>query len=125
MTAKAVMKETIETAPVSVNGNMSPATQPDYKLIAVEELQTSPTNPRRRINEQTIQSLAESIRTQGVLEPLIVRKADEKYEIVCGERRYRAAKVATISELPCLVRDLTDEQVLDIQIHENLHREDV
>jgi ParB family chromosome partitioning protein len=63
--------------------------------------------------------------TQGILEPLIVRDKGKKYEIVCGERRYRAAQVAALTELPCLVRKLSDEQVLDIQIHENLHREDV
>ena len=117
MTAKTKMKREPGTAP-SVS-------QPDYKMIAFEDLQTSPTNPRRRIDEQTIAQLAESIRTQGVLEPLIVRIKGKKYEIVCGERRYRAAKVASLTELPCLVRELSDEQVLDIQIHENLHREDI
>lgn len=119
------MENMIATAPASVSGNPPRTAEPDYKLIAVEDLQISPTNPRRRINEDTIQSLAESIRNQGVLEPLIIRGAGEKYEIVCGERRYRAAKIAAVAEIPCLVRGLTDEQVLDIQIHENLHREDV
>jgi ParB family transcriptional regulator, chromosome partitioning protein len=130
MTAKAKMKRTngVAAAP-DATGNKTPnaaAHQPDYKLIRQTDLQPSPTNPRRRIDESTIASLAESITAQGVLEPLIVRSNGEGgYEIVCGERRYRAAEVAKISELPCLVRELTDEQVLDIQIHENLHREDV
>ncbi|MBK9214674.1 MAG: ParB/RepB/Spo0J family partition protein [Chloracidobacterium sp.] len=117
MTATTKMKRELE--------NDSSVSQPDYKLIAFEDLQTSPTNPRRRIDEQTIAQLAESIRNQGILEPLIVRIKGKKYEIVCGERRYRAAKVASLSQLPCLVRELSDEQVLDIQIHENLHREDI
>lgn len=117
MTAKAKMKKEPETG--------LPASQPDYKLIAIDDLQTSPTNPRRRIHEKTIEQLAESIRNQGILEPLIVRPTEKKHEIVCGERRYRAAKVASVTPLPCLVRELSDEQVLDIQIHENLHREDV
>ena len=125
MTAIAITKKTTEPVLASAGGNMPQAAQPDYKLIQSKDLQTSPTNPRRRINEQTIESLAGSIRTQGVLEPLIVRQAGKKYEIVCGERRYRAAAIASVAELPCLVRKLTDEQVLDIQIHENLHREDV
>ena len=99
--------------------------QPDYKLIPWKLLVVSPTNPRRRINDETIRQLSESIRSQNILEPLIVRQTSEKYEIVCGERRYRAAGIATVAEVPCLVRELTDEQVLDIQIHENLHREDV
>jgi ParB family transcriptional regulator, chromosome partitioning protein len=125
MTAKAVTKRVTETVSASVNGPKPLAAQPDYKLIPWKDLQTSPTNPRRRINEQTIESLAASIRIQGVLEPLIVRQVDKKYEIVCGERRYLASQIAGLTELPCLVRDLSDEQVLDIQIHENLHREDI
>lgn len=99
--------------------------QPEYQPIRLEDLKTSPTNPRRRINDETIASLAQSIRTQGVLEPLIVRRKGEKFEIVCGERRYRAAEIVTLTEVPCLIRELSEEQVLDIQIHENLHREDV
>jgi ParB/RepB/Spo0J family partition protein len=125
MTTKAKMKKATETVSASVNGDTPKAEQPDYKLIPWKDLQTSPTNPRRRIDEHTIESLAASIRSQSVLEPLIVRQAGEKYEIVCGERRYRAAAIAGVTELPCLVRELSDEQVLDIQIHENLHREDV
>src|SRR5438552_3508486 len=115
MTEKAVVP--VETAQVLSNGH-TPA-PPDYKTLPWESIQTTPTNPRRRINEQTIDSLADSIRTQGVLEPLIVRQAGKKYEIVCGERRYRAAKVAAVTDIPCLLRELSDEQVLDIQIHEN------
>ncbi len=125
MTEKASAERTVETAEVVTNGNSPTATQPDYRSIPLESLETSPTNPRRKIDEKTIESLAASIGNQGILEPLIARKAGEKYEIVCGERRYRAARVAGLTELPCLVRELTDEQVLDIQIHENLHREDV
>ncbi len=125
MTTKATSKKVIETVSAANNPNSERAMRPDYQLIPWKDLQTSPTNPRRRINEQTIESLAGSIRTQGVLEPLIVRQAGKKYEIVCGERRYRAAQVAPLTELPCLIRELSDEQVLDIQIHENLHREDV
>jgi ParB/RepB/Spo0J family partition protein len=124
MTAKAEMQKIVES-PVSVNGNAPTTAQPEYKLIAWSDLQPSPTNPRRRIDEKTIEALAASLGSQGILEPLIARKVGENYEIVCGERRYRAAKVAGLPELPCLVRDLSDEQVLDIQIHENLHREDV
>src|SRR5947208_861495 len=124
MTTKAIAKKAIETIEVSTNGKKPLGERPEFKLIGWKVLKTSPTNPRRRIDEQSIESLAESIRTQGILEPLIVRNGDEKYEIVCGERRYRAARVASLTELPCLVRELTDEEVLDIQIHENLHRED-
>lgn len=125
MTAKAQMNSAADTAMVSNNGKQQPLATADYKQIPWADLQVSPTNPRRRINDETIQSLSGSIRTKGILEPLIVRQGDKKYEIVCGERRYRAAGIAELKEIPCLVRNLTDEEVLDIQIHENLHREDV
>lgn len=125
MTTKAITKKAVETVLASVNGERPQATQADYKLIPYKDLLTSPTNPRRMINAQSIESLAGSIGSQGVLEPLIVRQAGKKYEIVCGERRYRAAAIAAVTELPCIVRELSEEQVLDIQIHENLHREDV
>src|ERR1041385_1220955 len=118
-------KTSTKTIPASANGHNSQALKPEYRLIAWKELKTSPTNPRRRINEESLASLAASIAAQGILENLIVRKNGTGYEIVCGERRYRAAKIAKLVELPCLVRKLSDEQVLDIQIHENLHREDV
>jgi ParB family chromosome partitioning protein len=130
---KAKTKKASRTLQVSSNSNRPEAVQPDYKLIPRKDLQPSATNPRRRIDEQSIDSLAGSIRTQGILEPLIVRENGKKYEIVCGERRYRAAgaikdergKPTPLEIIPCLVRELTDEQVLDIQIHENLHREDI
>lgn len=125
MTAKASLKKAAAMDVAHTNGTNPGAAKPEYKLIPWKDLEISPTNPRRRIVEETIESLAASIRTQGILEPLIVREKSEKYEIVCGERRYRAAAVAAVTELPCLVRELSDEQVLDIQIHENLHREDV
>lgn len=125
MSAKAETKKATETVSASANGNKPKAEQPDYKLVPWKDLQVSPTNPRRRIDEKSIESLAASIKSQSILEPLIIRQKDKKYEIVCGERRYRAARVAALTELPCLVRELSDEQVLDIQIHENLHREDV
>jgi ParB family chromosome partitioning protein len=125
MTEKDSAARTVETAEVVTNGHSSNGTQPDYRSLPLESLQPSPTTPRKRIDENTIESLAASLANQGVLEPLIARRAGEKYEIVCGERRYRGARVAGLTELPCLVRELTDKQVLDIQIHENLHREDI
>lgn len=106
------------------------------EMLRIGQLKPSPTNPRKRFPESSIDELAISIKEQGVIEPLIVRRELDvvchvndvpqyMFEIVCGERRYRASKKADLDELPCIVRDLTDEQVLDIQIHENLHREDV
>lgn len=135
-------KQTIETDDVEIDDIAAESViaelnghQPDYRLIPIGYLETSPTNPRKRFPEATILELAGSIREKGILEPLIVRarearkNGDPAFEIVCGERRYRASwdvgDFTALTELPCLVRELTDEEVLDIQIHENLHREDV
>jgi len=105
------------------------AAQPESigQMIPIGWLYPSPTNPRKRFPEGPLNELAGSIKDKGVLEPLIVRVGakDGDYEIVCGERRYRAAKIAGLETAPCIVRELSDEEVLDIQIHENLHREDV
>ncbi len=108
------------------NGN---GKQPETvgEMIPIEYLETSPTNPRKRFPQDSINELAASIREQGIIEPLVVRPiyASPCFEIVCGERRYKSSQLAGLAKLPCIVRPLTDEQVLDIQIHENLHREDV
>ncbi len=105
---------------------------PDDMLYPVDLLTPSPTNPRKRFPAGSITELAGSIREQGIIEPLIVRQRANSmippeyyYEIVCGERRWRSAQEAGETRVPAHVRDLTDEQVLEIQIHENLHREDV
>lgn len=95
------------------------------RMIPLALLRPSETNPRKRFPKESITELAASIREHNILEPLIVREQATGYEIVCGERRYRAALEAERKDAPCIVRQLTDDQVLDIQIHENLHREDV
>jgi ParB/RepB/Spo0J family partition protein len=105
--------------------------------IDLELLHPSKTNPRKRFNEDKLNELAASIKTQGVLQPLLVRRMPfdaqhpdaEKffnhYEIVAGERRYRAAKLTDLIEVPCFVRELTDLQVLHAQVIENLQRDDL
>lgn len=100
----------------------------EIRSVAVGRLLPSPTNPRKHFDEQRLRELAESIASHGVLQPLVVRRDKAtamSYEIVAGERRWRAAQLAKLSELQCVVRDLTDDQVLEIQVIENAQREDV
>jgi ParB family chromosome partitioning protein len=101
---------------------------------AVEDLQPGRHQPRRQLSEDNLAELAASIREQGVLQPLIVRPlkpaaADgasrDRYEIVAGERRWRAAKIAGLSTVPVLVRDLDDQSALAVALIENLQREDL
>jgi ParB family chromosome partitioning protein len=98
----------------------------EYRNLPLAQLQESPTNPRRRFDERGLNELAESFKSQGVLQPLLVRSIDEdKYEVVAGARRLRAAKIAELSEVPARVVELSDAAVRESQLTENLLREDV
>ena len=98
----------------------------EYRNLPIEQLQESPTNPRRRFDERALEELSASVRSQGVLQPLLVRALDEhRYEIVIGARRFRAAQRAEKTEVPVRVRELTDAQCVEIQLVENIQREGV
>jgi ParB family chromosome partitioning protein len=98
----------------------------EYRNLPIAQLQESPTNPRRRFDERGLNELAESFKSQGVLQPLLVRSIDEdKYEVVAGARRLRAAKLAELSTVPARVVELSDAAVRESQLTENLLREDV
>jgi ParB family chromosome partitioning protein len=89
-------------------------------------LQESPTNPRRRFNEQALQELAANLATQGIVQPLVVRPVnDSKYEVVAGSRRLRAAQIAALKEVPVVVREVSDAAARELQLTENLLREEV
>ena len=93
--------------------------------LPLELIRPSPNQPRRRFREEALKELVESIREKGLLQPLLVRPKGEGYELVAGERRYRAALEAGLKEGPVLVRDLTDREALEIALVENLQREDL
>lgn len=108
---------------------IKPAVEPMLgKLVElkVAELRPSKTNPRKVFREEFIKELADSIRVQGVLQPLVVRKQDlVTYEIVMGEQRFRASKLAGLGYVPCVVKEMTDAEVLEAQLIENLQRADL
>jgi ParB family transcriptional regulator, chromosome partitioning protein len=92
----------------------------------IENIQLPDRQPRRYFDPTKMEQLTQSVKEHGILEPLLVRRlADEKYELVAGERRYRAAKQANLDEVPISVRELDDEQALQIALVENLQREDL
>ncbi len=96
--------------------------------IAIEFLQPGAFQPRRHFDEDTIKGLAESIRERGILQPLLVRAlpgAKDAYEIVAGERRWRAAQLAGLHEVPVVVRDISDREALEIGLIENVQRQDL
>ena len=103
-----------------------PAPRDGLSTLAVDTVYRSPHQPRRRINEEGIEELAASIRSQGLLEPIIVRpRAEGGYEIVAGERRWRAAQRAGLESIPALIREIDDRQAMAIALIENIQREDL
>lgn len=96
------------------------------RAIPVDVIDANPNQPRRRFSEAALAALADSIRERGVLQPVIVRPLGERYELVAGERRWRAAEVAGLSAIPALVDDAVDEAgSLELALIENLVREDL
>ena len=96
------------------------------KLINISQLHPGEFQPRHNFNDATLNELASSIRQHGLLQPILVRpKSDGSYEIVAGERRWRAAQIAQIHEVPVIIRELDDDTTLEIALIENLQREDL
>ncbi len=94
--------------------------------VPVEDISPNPFQPRLNFSEKDIKALAESIKSKGVLVPLVVRRSDsDRYELIAGERRLRAAKIAGFERVPVIVREASPAEMLEIALIENLHREDL
>src|SRR4051812_28069057 len=93
--------------------------------IKLKELRPNPYQPRKVFAEEAIEELKQSILLHGILQPIVARKSIKGYEIVVGERRYRAAVEAELKTVPVIVRELTEQQMMELAILENLQREDL
>jgi ParB family chromosome partitioning protein len=93
--------------------------------VDVNAVVPNPRQPRTKFSKESLHDLAESIKVQGVIEPILTRMRNGKYELVAGERRLRAAKLAGIAAIPAIVKEFTDEQSLELSLIENLQREDL
>ena len=103
-----------------------PQRQNDVSIVPLASLMPNPRQPRKHFAPDTLEELTASIRSQGIVQPLLVRPAgNARYEIVAGERRWRAAQVAGLTEIPVLVRQLSDMEVMAAALIENLQREDL
>ena len=113
------------TAPVTLFGEAEPLSAPN--MVAITRIQLPAQQPRRYFDPQKMEQLVLSVKEHGILEPLLVRTLDDPniYELVAGERRYRAAKEAGLSDVPAVIRNLTDEQAVQLALIENLQREDL
>lgn len=109
-------------APVSA----APVEPPEASLnIPIEAIQPNPLQPRRVFQDNRLEELAQSIRSNGIIQPLVVRFVNGHYQLVAGERRLRAAKLAGVALVPVVVREIPDERLLEITLIENIQREDL
>ena len=97
----------------------------DIIEISVDDIRSNPHQPREYFDEEALNELAESIKDHGILEPIIVKKSIRGYDLVAGERRTKAAKLAGLETVPAIVRDFTDQQMMEIALIENIQREDL
>ena len=111
-----------------VNKNISPVvnvatsntSRGNVSKINIQEIYPNPNQPRKTFDQQSLEELAESIRVHGLIQPIIVNKMDDGYLIIAGERRFRASKLAGLTEIDAIVKNYTDRQIAEISIIENL-----
>lgn len=101
------------------------ATKEEIVEIPISELRVNPYQPRKYFNDEALAELAASIKEHGVFQPIIVKQSIKGYEIVAGERRFRASKIAGLEKIPAIIRAFTDEQMMEIALLENLQRENL
>jgi len=105
--------------------NENEITKNEIRQIIIDDIKMNPYQPRKKFDEESLKELCESISEHGVLQPIIVRRIDGFYELVAGERRLRAAKMAGLNLIPALIRNLNDQETAEIALIENLQREDL
>jgi ParB family chromosome partitioning protein len=105
--------------------SVSPTSEENAQHISIDSIDANPLQPRRTFQADRLEELAQSIRANGIIQPLVVRRAGDRYQLVAGERRWRAAKLAGIQEVPVVVREIPDDRLLEITLIENIQREDL
>lgn len=104
---------------------VSGAKDSDILEIPVDEIRSNPHQPREYFDEESLRELSESIKEHGLIEPIIVKKSIKGYDLVAGERRTKAARLAGLTKIPAIIRDFTDQQMMEIALIENIQREDL
>lgn len=94
-------------------------------LVKIDEIEPNRTQPRKMFNDDALQELADSIKQFGIIQPLVLQKNNDFYEIIAGERRWRAARLAGLSEVPAIIKEYSNEEVVEIALIENIQREDL
>jgi len=119
-----LLGEVAQEQPVDASGGGGPQ-RGGVQLIAVSSIEPNLAQPRRVFDEEALAELADSIRARGVIQPIVVRPHDGRFQIVAGERRWRAAQKARLHEVPAIVRDFDDAETLEIALIENIQRRDL
>ena len=109
----------------NLNNNTSKEDNQEITLIKISDIKPNPFQPRKTFDQDKLNELAESIKENGLFQPILVRKALVGYEIISGERRFRASKIAGLKEVPVIVYDYDDQKMMEVAIVENIQREDL
>lgn len=97
----------------------------DVTMIKLDEIRSNPYQPRKTFNDDSLRELAISIKEYGVVQPVIVKKSIKGYELIAGERRCKASRLAGLTEIPAIIKDFTDQEMMEIALIENIQREDL
>jgi ParB family transcriptional regulator, chromosome partitioning protein len=115
----------LPTRPLAVVAPTPSSDTPSSSTIEIEQIDPNPVQPRRVFQQEALHQLAESIRQHGTIQPLVLRRSGDRYQLVAGERRWRAAKIAGMTEVPAVVQEISDDHLLEITLIENIQREDL
>lgn len=113
---KEVVKEVIKEVKVPVSGDI---------MMKISDIEPNREQPRKNFDKEALQELADSIKQFGIIQPIVVQKKDDYYEIIAGERRWRAAKLAKLKEVPVIIKEYSDREVMEIALIENIQRKDL
>jgi ParB family chromosome partitioning protein len=115
----------LPTRPQSSPVPAEPVTEPVAQTVPIHYIDPNPMQPRRVFQAERLAELAQSIRSNGIIQPLVVRPVGGRYQLVAGERRWRAAKLAGVEQVPVTVREIPDDRLLEVSLIENIQREDL
>ena len=124
-TSRDIQKEPASIITNKEKAEKSNKEKSDAIIVRISEVEPNREQPRKKFDEEKLQELSESIKTYGLLQPILVQKRDEYYEIIAGERRWRAALKAGLKEIPVIVGDYSEKEILELSLIENIQREDL
>jgi len=120
-----LIPESTTTQPVKRRNRKSNLSKEENLMININEIEPNRNQPRKVFDEDTLEELAASIKQYGMIQPIVVKKKDDYYEIIAGERRWRAAKIAGLKDIPVIIKEYSENEILEISLIENIQREDL